>query len=189
MAGISSYRDYSVVFVEDAAEVSCYVQTWDDHSLLSFCVRVEAAGQRVPYAELAGFSRVVGSLPSCQLALSLVRVLNDNRVDGRQFSVCRQFTENMFLKVYQESHQSVFGGLEITSLIDFLMLHLRGALQEPWMEDVVVLRRRVVAGHVSFKDLRTGENELIPIWDSVCEFVRFSGPRHVKCEADRVILL
>ena len=173
VACISSFRDYSVVFVEDAAEVSCYVQTWDDLSLLSIYVRVEAAGHRVPYAEQAGLSRVVGSLPSCQLPLSchggspsLVRVLNDNRVDGRQVVVRRHFTENTFFQVYQESHQSVFGGLEVTSMIDFLMLRLRGALQEPWREDVVVLRRCVVAGHVSFKDLRAVANEPIPIWDS-----------------------
>ena len=136
-----------MVFVDDVSEVSFYVQTWDDHSLLSICVRVEAAGQRVPYAELARLSRVVGSLPSCQLplschsgGLSLVRVLNDNRVDSRRFIVCRQFTE-MFLQAYQKSHQSVFGGLEVTSMIDFLMLGLRGALQEAWMEDVLVLCR------------------------------------------------
>ena len=73
----------------------------------------------MPYAELAGLSRVVRSLPSCQLPLSssdgspsLVRVLNDNRVDGRRFIVCRQFTESTFLQVYQESHQSVFSGLD-----------------------------------------------------------------------------
>ena len=152
---------------------------------------MEAAVQRVPCAVLAGLSRVVGSLPlSCHGGSpSLVRELNDNREDSRQFIVCRQFTENTFLQVYQETHQSVFGGLEVTSMIDFLMLRLRSALQVPWMEDVVVLRRCVVAGHVSFKHLRAVANELIPIWDSVREFVRFSGPRHVKCEANRAKFL
>ena len=74
-------------------------------------------------------------------------------------------------------------------MIDFLMLRLPGELQEPWMGDVAVLRRCVVAGHVSFNDLRSVADELIPIWDSVRKFVRCSGPRHVMCEADRVIPL
>ena len=195
MARISAFRDYSVVFVDNAAEVSCFVLTWDDHSLLSICVRVEPTVQRVPYADLAGLSRVVGSLPSCQLPLSchggspsLVRVLNDSRVDGRQFVACRPFTKKMFVQIYQESHQSVLGELEVTSMIDFLVLRLRAALQEPWMEDVLTLRRCVVSGQVAFKDLRAVASELIPIWKFVREFVRFSGPRHIKCEADRVIL-
>ena len=71
------------------------------------CVRVESPGQRVPVAELAGISRIVDSVPSCQLPLScqggsvsLLRVLNDNRVDGRQFLYCREFTGDYFLRDY-----------------------------------------------------------------------------------------
>ena len=117
-----------------------------------------------------------------------MRVLNDNRVDGRQFIVCRAFTAKLFLQCYQEAHQSTFGGLEVTSMVDFLMLRLLGELQEPWMEDVPVLRRCVTAGNVMFCDLHKVVTELLPIWSLVREFVRFSGPHHVKCEADRVII-
>ena len=91
----------------------------------------------------------------------------------------------MFLQCYQETHQAFFGGVEVTRMVDFLMLRLRGVLQESWMEDVHILRRFVVAGHVTFHDLRGVVSELLPIWNSVRVFVRFSGPRHVKCEADR----
>ena len=156
----------------------------------------EPAGQRIPCVEIAGLSRIVGSLPTCQLPLAchgrsptLLRVLNDSRVDRRQFIVCRDFTEKMFLQWYKETHQAVFGGLKVTSMVDFVMLRLCCALQEPWMEDVPVLRRCVVAGHVVFRDLCGVVSELIPIWNSVREFVCFSGPHHVKCEADRVIIL
>ena len=68
------------------------------------------------------------------------------------------------------------------------MLRLRGPLQEPWMEDVPVLRRCLVAGLAVFPDLCGVMSDLLPIWNSVREFVRVSGPRHVKCEADRVII-
>ena len=192
---ISAFRDYSVFFTEDSDLVGCFVQTWYEDSLFSVCIRLEVSGQRVSCAELAGLSRIVGSLPSCQLPLScqggsptLVRVLNDNRVSGRQFIVCRACTEKLFLQCYQEAHQAIFGGLEVTSMVDFLMLRLRGPLQESWMEDVPVLRRCVAAGHVMFCDLYKVVSELLPIWNSVREFVRFSGPRHVKCEADKVII-
>ena len=114
----------------------------------------------------------VGSLPSCQLP----------------GIVCRAFTEKWFLQCYQEAHQAVFGGFEVTRMVDFLMLQLRGALQESRMENVPVLRRCVAAGHVMFHDLYKVVSELLPIWISVREFVRFSGPRQVKCEAHRVII-
>ena len=55
------------------------------------------------------------------------------------------------------------------------------------MEDNPILRC-VVAGHVMFHDLRGVVSELLSIWNSVREFVHFSGPRHVKCEADRAIV-
>ena len=39
-------------------------------------------------------------------------------------------------------------------MVDYLMLRLRGAQQEPWLEDVCNLRRCVVAGRVKFSELR-----------------------------------
>ena len=117
-----------------------------------------------------------------------MRVLNDIRVDGRQFIVCWDFSEKMFLQCNQETHQAVFGALEVTSKVDFLMLRLRGALQDPWMEDVPLLRCCVVAGQVVFRDLRGKVSELLPFWNSDREIVSFSGPRHVKCEVDRVTI-
>ena len=171
------------------------MRTWDDNSLLGVCVRMEIAGQRVPCVDLASLSCNVGSLPTSQLPLScqsgsptLVRVLNDNREDGRQFIVFRNFTKVMFLLCCQKTHQAVFGTLEVTSMVDVHLLRLQGALREPWIENVPMLRHCVVAGRVSFQDLRSVVGELLFIWDSVREFVRSSGPRHVKCEADRVTI-
>ena len=41
-------------FVEDDKSQKCFVQTWDDHSLMSVCIWVEPLGQVVPKAELSG---------------------------------------------------------------------------------------------------------------------------------------
>ena len=43
-----------------------------------------------------------------------------------------------------------------------------------------MLRRCVVAGRVAFCDLRDVAAELIPVWNSVREFIRYTGPRHIK---------
>ena len=64
--------------------------------------------------------------------------------------------------------------MEVTAMLDYLMLR------------PVVLRRCVVAGHISFGDLREVAAELIPVWNSVREFARYTGPRHFKSETDMV---
>ena len=52
-------------------------------------------------------------------------------------------------------------------MVDFLMLRLRGALQEPWMEDLPELRRCVIAGKVSFDELRGVVSELVSNFNSI----------------------
>ena len=169
------------------------MQTWDGHELFCVCVHVEASGQKVPNSELAGLSRVVDSIVSCQLPMScqggsasLLRVLSDNRVDGRQFVLSQEFSEEAFLQCFREAHQEVFGMLEVTSMVDFLVLRLRGALQESWMEDVTVVRRCVVAGRLPFADLCGFVTELILVWKFVKEYVRYTGAQHLKSSTDRV---
>ena len=191
---ISSFREYSIFFIESATTQECFVHTWDDDALFSVCVRVETAGQRVPIAELAGLSRVIDSVPSCQLLLScqggsasLLRVLNDIRIDGRHFLYCREFTEDDFLRGYRQAEQEIFGKLDVTSMIDFLVLRLRGALQESWMEKTPTLRRCVVAGHVTFAHLCLVASELVANWKIVREFVRYTVPGQARCEVDKVI--
>ena len=161
--------------------------------MLEVCIDVQSAGQRVPLAELNSLSCILGSVPGGQLPISvegvspsLLRVLSDVREDGCQFILSRNFTDETFLSCYRQAHQEVLGMMEVTSMVDYLMLRLRGALREPWLEDTVVLRRCVVAGQVSFHDLREVASELIPVWNSVREFVRYTGPRHIKSETDMV---
>ena len=195
-ARIGSFREYSVSFAESGGYHKCVVQTFDEHTLMSICVRVEAAGQRVPEAELAGLSRVIDSTTACQMPLScqgcsptLLRILSDNRVDGREFLMYREFSVDVFLYCYRLAHQEVFGVLETTTMIDFLVLRLRGAIQEPWCESAPCLRRCIVAGHVDFADLRGVVVDLMAVWSKVQDFVKRTGPRHFKTVAGRVIIL
>ena len=120
---------------------------------------------------------------------SFLRVLSDNRTEGRLFVYCRDVTSEVFLQCYRQAHQEIFGMLEVTTMVDFLMLRLRPALQEPWLEDIVTLRRCVFAGAVTFVDLRVVIRELRSVWESVRGYVRYTGPQHVKSSIDKVHLL
>ena len=117
--------------------------------------------QRVPLAELNSLSCILGSVPSGQLQLStkgaspsLLRVLPDNRDDGWQFILSHYFTEEIIFNCYRQPNHEVLGTMEVTTMLDYLMLRLKGALQEPWLEDATELRRCVAAGRVSFNALR-----------------------------------
>ena len=190
---ISAFREYSVFFVEDERTHKCFVQTWDEHCWMSVCVWVEPSGQHAPKAELAGLSGVVDSTTSCQLPLAchggsptLLRILSDSRVDSRKFVMFREFSEAVFLHCFRLAYQEVFGGLEVTTMIDFLILRLRGALQESWFDDWPVLRRSVIAGRVLFPDLCDVVKDLLSVWVLMQNFVRDSAPHHIKTEAGRV---
>ena len=119
---------------------------------------------------------------------SILRVLSDERSDRHRFVYAREFSADVLLHCYRLAHQEIFGLLEVTTMVDFLMLRLRGALQEPWIEDLPELRRCVIAGKVSFDGLRGVVSELIAIWETVREYVRYTGPRHIKDESDKVSL-
>ena len=194
IARISAFREYSVVFVENDKSQKCFVQTWDDHSLMSICVMLEPLRQAIPKAGLSGLSRIVDSTSSCQLPLSchggsptLVRVFSENRIDNRDFIVFREFNVEVFLHCFRLADQGTFGGLEVTTMVEFLVLRLRGALQESWLEGATALRRCVTVGRVSFNVLCGFVRDLISVWRSVRKFIKESASRHVKTEAGRVI--
>ena len=93
---VARFGHYSMTFEERSDGQYCFVHTWEGNSLLSLCVNVEKLGQRVPHAELSSLSRVVTSLPSGLMPLSirgmspsLLRVVSDERSDGRRFILAR----------------------------------------------------------------------------------------------------
>ena len=190
---VTAFNCYSVRFEEHPDGQYCFVLTWGGNTLLDICINVEPLGQRVPQSELWSLSRIETSLPSASFPVSIrgvspsiLRVLSDERSDGHRFVYAREFSTDVFLHCYRLAHQEIFGLLEVTTMVDFLMLRLRGALQEPWMEDLPELRRCVVAGRVSIDEQRGVVSELILIWETVREYVRYTGPRHIKTESDKV---
>ena len=149
LSRVAIFKEYSVSFEEFSGEQLCIVRTWEENSLLDVCINVGDVGQRVPDAELSSLSRIVRSCGGELMPLStrggpqsFLRVLSDNRTDGRSFVYCREFTSEVFMQCYRQAHQEIVGMLEVTTTVDFLMLRLRPALQEPWLGDLVTLRLR-----------------------------------------------
>ena len=133
-ARIAAFKEYSIFFEDHADGVYCVVRTWDEIELQETCVRVDSFGQQVPRAEFSSLSRVIDCVITSQLPLSinggsssLLRVLSDNRIDGRQFVVHKDITVDLFLQCSLEVYEQIFGMLEETTMVDFLMLRLRGA--------------------------------------------------------------
>ena len=179
---VTKFDHYSVLFEERSDDQYCSVRTVEGISLFNLCVNVQLLGQRVPHAQLSSLSlsRIVISLPAalvpiCIRGLSslVLRVLSDERTDGLRFILAREISSDLFLHLYRVAHQEIFGMLEVTTMIDFLMLRLPGVLQEPWKQDVTEL---VVTAH------------LVYVWDTVRDkvYFRYTGPRHIKSSFDKV---
>ena len=173
-ARVDTFGQYSVCFEDHADCQHCIVRTWEKNVLLELCVSVEPLGQIIPAAEFAALSRVVSCWPSSQMPVAILgvsqailRVLGDNREDGQRFVFCREFTSDIFMRCFRQAQRETFGMLEVTAMVDFLMLRLKGALYEPWMEEVPQLRRCVIARRVLFDELRGVVKELIGVWNSV----------------------
>ena len=48
---------------------------------------------------------------------------------------CESFNEDVFLQCFRQSHQDVFGMLEVTTALEYVIHRLKGSLYEDWTED------------------------------------------------------
>ena len=157
------------------------------------CVLVEDHDVQLPHTELLCLSRVMCSVngSSYPVALvggssSVVNCLNSFRDDGMIFVPYRAFSCGVFLKCVQQAHQVVFGTLDILTVIEYLMVRLRTALYEEWIDGHVTLQRCVRAGQVLFEVLRGVNKDIRALWQPIQQFVRYTGPAHLKERRDAV---
>ena len=106
-ARVSTFGEYSVSFDEVDGNQICVLRTWDCNAFLEFCVHAEQTGQRVHAVEFSALSRLMTITPASRLSLSirggsptLLRVISDNREDGRLFASCREFIHEVFLRYF-----------------------------------------------------------------------------------------
>ena len=153
------FRSYGNQFKKDCKDERCYLVFWDDKDVKKICIGCESLDQAVPLPELVPLSRIVGSLSTSQLPVSilgampsLIRVLDDNRADGRRFVVYQWFDEKTLLRCVLQADQDVFGMVSVITLVEYLVHRLKSALYEDWTEDKFILRNCIWQGSVEFAD-------------------------------------
>ena len=99
------------------------------------------------------------------------------------------FLEETFLQCFRQAHHDVSRRLEITTVVEFIVHRMKSALYEDWTEGQVFLRKCVRNGSVKFCVLRSLLGEMNELWPSICQYVRFTGPPHVKENLIALVLL
>ena len=193
LSSIVGYRSYGVQFEKDCEDERCYVVYWDDKDVKKICIGCESLDRAVPLPELLPLSKVVGSLSTSQLPISilgaspsLIRVLDDNRADGRRFVIYQTFDEETLLQRVLQADKDVLGMVSIVTLVEYLIHCLKSALYEEWTEDKIVLRKCIRQGSVEFADYRQFLSDVIDLWPILRPFVRCTGHPEAKEKADTV---
>ena len=167
-----------------------------DFCLRKICIGQEVSDQPMPKSELVPLAQFVHSVQNARLPLCisgassvLLRVIEDNRTDGKLFVMHQQFSGEVFLHCVHQAHQDVFGMVEVTSLVDYVILRLKSAVYEDWTDDKVLLHKAIRQGFVAFQDLREVLTDLVDLWLSIRLFIWCTGLPHVKDQVDSVSLL
>ena len=193
ISDIKAFKEYGVQFEKSGHVERCYVLCWDGLVLKKICVGNETLDQRMPAPELLPLARVVNCLEGQQMPVSicggspsLFRVLDAGRTDDRRFVSWQSFDEEVFLQCFRQAHQDIFGMIEITTAVEYIIHRLKGALYEDWSEDKPLLRATIRAGSVAFCNLREILSDLIELWPSIRPSIRYTGHPHFKSTVDRV---
>ena len=135
LSAVGSSKKFGLSYERGTDVERCFVLCWLNNSQKRICIGQESLNQRMPRSELIPLAHFVYSLPNARLPLcvcgaspSLVRVIEDNRNDGRRFVMHMQFTEDIFLQCVRQAHQDVFGMVEVTSLVDYVIIRLQSAI-------------------------------------------------------------
>ena len=195
LSAVGSRNEYALFYEKDLDVERCFVVCWLGNTLKKIFIGQEALDQAMPKSELVPLARFVNSVPNARLPLCingaspvLLRVIEDNRTDGKRFVKHQQFSEEVFMQCVRQAHQDVFGMVEVTSLVDYVILKLKSAVYEDWTEGKVLLRKVIRQGFVGFQDLREVLTDLLDLWPLSRLFIRCTGLPHVKDQADSVSL-
>ena len=193
LSAVGTQHVYTLFYEKDTDVERCFVVCWLDNTLRKTCIGQEALHQPMPKSELVPLAQFVKSVPNARLPFCisgaspvLLRVIEDNPTDGKRFVMHQQFSEELFLQCVRQAHQDVFGMVEVTSLVDYVILRLKSAVYEHWTEGKVLLRKAVRQGFVAFQDLREVLTDLVDLWPSIRLFIRCTGLPHVMDQADSV---
>ena len=190
---VKSFKEYGIQFEKVGSVERCYVWCCDGTSLKKICVGSQSLDQKVRDPQLLPLAEVVTCFEGEQLLVSvlgvcptLIRVLDDTRADGRRFMVLQSFNEDVFLQCFRQSHQDVFGMLEVTTALEYVIHRMKGSLYEDWTEDRPLLRKCIREGSVAFSDLRNILSDVIELRPSIRPYICYTGHPYFKSTIDRV---
>ena len=193
LSDVKSFKEYGMQFEKSGCIERCYVLCWDGLNLKKICVGDQSLDLKMPEPELLPLALVASCLEGQQLPVSvlgaspsLIRMLDANRTDDRRFLSWHSFDEEVFLHCFRQSHQDIFGMIEVTTALEYVIHRLKGALYEDWTEDRPLLRSCIREGSVAFCNLREVLGDLIELWPSIRPYIRYTGHPHFKSVADRV---
>ena len=141
LVSVANFKEFCVHFEKDVDVERCYVVYWEEQRLKKICIDCQPLDQTVPNAEIIPLACFICSMAVSQLLMcirgcspSLLRVLSDNRNDGRQFIVICELGEEPFLQCVRRAHEEVFRMVEVTTIVEYVVQRLRSALYEEWTE-------------------------------------------------------
>ena len=97
-----------------------------------------------------------------------------------------EFYRESFQQHLRQAHQDGFGMLEISTIVEFVILRMKSALYQDWTEGRTILIQGIRHGYVKFRDLRAEVSDLIELWTSIRPYIRNTGLPHVKETFDGV---
>ena len=193
LGSVAVSKEYFIHFEKELDVERCYIVYWEEQHLKKICIDCQSLDQAVPDAELIPLARFfcsmgVPQLPMCirGCSSSLLRVVSDNRSDSRQFVVICEFGEETFLQCVRRGYESIFGMVEVTTIVEYVVQRLRSALYEVWTEGKPLLRKCIRQGSVRFANMLELLTDLIDLWPTIRSFVRSTGFLEAKEKADSV---
>ena len=134
---VKFFKEYGIQIEKVGSVERCYVLCCDGTRLKKICVGSQSLDQKLPDPELLPLAEVVTCFEGVQLPVavfggspSLIRVLKDNRTDGRRFMVLQSFNEKVFLQCFRQPHRDVFGMLEATTALEYVIHWLKGSFMK-----------------------------------------------------------
>ena len=173
---------YSLDFTTEDNEVRLSMRTWDKDVLHRVTLLVEPATVKFPSAELSCLGRVLACFPLSQRPVSVTGTCSTvvaaydrfNKTRIRGLTYC-EFGPDVFRRHFKKCAHFVFGTMEPFTVVEHLVLRLRSAIGEPWMEGLTTLTRCCLAQSADFDCYPDLVLDILSAWNDIYFFVKDTG--------------
>ena len=171
---------FSVSLRECQDGLRFYVHCFANGTLREVCVLWEPNLPGLCDSEIVGLSRIFAILPAGQspvcvrwFSLTLFNVLTEWCVSQSRtkhvFVV--EYTPKVFKEHVQEAGKNGPSALDCFALLEYLLLRLHRALNQPWMLGLATLRRCIQQRDIPFASLSVVLEEIVSHWEDIKLFL------------------